>query len=331
LASGCAPSAELEAAPAAAPAHAGVYLAAPTCGPAKVTALRELLPDDEITGALEVDVQHLQRGKLFPEVERLLKAEGADVLDAMNACGVPLAKVEGVVAGFSEHDDVVMGIKAKGVGEVAALDCLAKKIETVTGKAPWRRVTRGCSTTLEVPDGEAKGFVVGRDIVVFASKSLEGAMERRVQGKDRSALDGRLGWVRGEVDMGSTAWMASRVPAGTGGALSPSMAGVARVGMSIDATRGLGLRLGAGFASAADAKTAASELEAQLATAKMMLPMMGLPATAADTIELAAKGNVVRMAMFLSLSDLEALRATIEGARSGSGGSPPSPPRRRGL
>lgn len=323
LAAGCGPSVELERAPQPMTATASAYVVAPTCGPAKVGSLRELLPDAELVGALEIDVQHLQRGKLFPELERMVKAERPEVLEAMNECGVPLANVEGVMAGFSDKDDVVMGVRAKGVGDAKTLDCLAKKIESATGKPAWSRVTTGCATTLELPDGDAKGYVVGRDMVVFASKSLETAMDRRVEGKDRSALDGRLGWVRGEVDMSSTAWLATNLPAGAAAPLGSAMAGVSRVGVSIDATRGLGLRLGAGFGSAADAKAAAKELEVQLVQIKAMLPMLGLPSSVGDSLEVAAKGNVVRMGMFLTLADLEVLRATVEGKGGGSGSPPP--------
>ncbi|MCX4242227.1 hypothetical protein [Paraliomyxa miuraensis] len=328
VAVGCSASAELEPAPASVPLESAAYVAAPICGPAKVSTLRELLPNVEILGALEIDVQHLQRGALFPEVERTLLAQSPEVLDAMNECGLPLASVEGLVAGFSDHDDVMMGIRAKGVGEAKTLDCLAKKIEGATGKSPWSRVTKGCATTLEMPDGDGKGFVVSRDVVVFASKSLQGAVDRRIQGKDESALAGRLGWVRGEVDTSSTAWMAANLPSGSSAGLGPAFSGLSRVGMSVDATRGLGLRMGAGFGSAAEAKAAAAELEGQLGQVKAMLPMLGLSSTVGDSIEVAAKGNVLKLGMFLAPSDLEALRQ-MAGGGSSTGGSPPPPPSRR--
>lgn len=331
LAGGCAPGDELSPTPALAPSHASAYVVAPKCGPAKVGSLRELLPDDKIMGALEVDVAQLQRGKLFPEVERLLAAEGADVLDAMKTCGVPLAKVEGLMVGFSEHDDVVFGVRAKGLGEAATLDCLATKIEKATGKAPWRRVSTACETTLEPVDEDGKGFVVGHDMVVFASKSLEGAVERRVAGKDRSALEGRLGWARKEVDMSNTAWMAANVPAGAAGGLSPELAGLARLGMSIDATRGLGLRMGAGFPSSTEAKAAAASLETQLVQIKAMLPLLGLPSSVGDSLSVDAKGNVVRMGAFLSASDLEALRKMAEGSGASSPEPPPAKRKRPGM
>jgi hypothetical protein len=331
---GCAPGGELSPTPAPARLQAAAYVAAPTkCGPAKVSSLRELLPDAEIMGAVEVDVEHLRRGKLFPELEKLLAAEGAEVLDAMNECGVPLAKVEGLVAAFSDSDDMMMGVRAKGLGEPATLDCLASKIEKSTGKAPWKRVTGTCETTLEVDGGDAKGFVVGHDMVVLASKSLEEAMGRRVAGKDRSALDGRLAWARKEVDMGNTAWMAANVPASASAGLPASMAGLSRMGMSIDATKGLGLRVGAGFASAAEAKAAAKEVESQLVQVKAMLPLLGLPSSVGETIDVSSKGSVLKLGMFLQLSDIDALRKEMMGA-SGGGSAPPSPPppsRRPGL
>ena len=332
LTGGCAPGGELSPTPAPARPQATAYVAAPSkCGPAKVSSLRELVPDAEIIGALEVDVEHLRRGKLFPEVEKLIAAEGAEVLAAMNECGVPLAKVEGLVAAFSDSDDMMMGVRAKGLGEPATLDCLASKIEKSTGKAPWKRVTSTCETTLELEGGDGKGFVVGHDMVVLASKSLEEAMGRRVAGKDRSALDGRLAWARKEVDMGNTAWLAANVPASASAGLPSTMAGLGRVGMSIDATKGLGLRVGAGFASAAEAKAAAKEVESQLVQVKAMLPLLGLPSSVGDTIDVSSKGSLLRMGMFLQLSDIDALRKAMAGAGGGGSSSPPPPPRKPGM
>ena len=329
LTAGCAPGGELSPAPAPTRAQASVYAAAPTrCGPAKVGSLRELLPDAEIVGAFELDVDHLRRGKLFPELERMLATESPEVLAALEKCGVPLAKVEGFVAGFSDDDDMMLGVRAAGVGEPATLDCLAGEIEKASGKAPWKRVTSACETTLELPEDDAKGFVVGRDMVVIASKSLAPIMARRVAGKDRSALEGRLGWARKEVDMNGTAWMAATVPASLASGLPTSMPGLSRVGMSLDATKGLGVRVGAGFSSASEAKAAAKELEAQLVQVKAMLPLIGLSTAMGDTFEVDAKGTVMRLGFFLQLSDVEALRKTIfAGGGGGSSSSPPPAPR----
>ncbi len=328
LGGGCGPAAELSPTPTPLRAQASAYAVAPTCGPASVSSLRELLPDVEILGAMELDVSHLRRGALFPEAERLLVSQASDALAAMDACGVSLSKVEGVIVGFSDDDDIVMGVRAKGIGEPATLDCLAGKIEKSTGKAPWKRVTVGCETTLEMPDADGKGFAAGHDMVVLASKSLEAAVGRRVAGKDRSALDGRLAWARTEVDMTSTAWVATNLPKGAGVGLSPSMAGLGHVGMTFDATKGLGVKMGASFSSAAEAKAAAKELESQIVQLKVMLPLLGLPAEVADTFEVGARGRLLRLGMFLRMSDIEALRLAA------TGGQPPAPappPARPGL
>lgn len=332
----CAPPVEVELAPEAELQEASAYVAAPRCGPAAVTSLPQLLPDDKIMGALELDVQHLRRGKLFADVEKVLETEASDALDAMKECGVPLSKVDGIIFGFSDHDDVVMGARAKDLGTPKTLDCLAKKIEKASGVAPWTRVTSGCSTMLEMQGGEGKGFAVGRDMVVFASPSMEAALERRAKGKDKSALDGRLGWVRREVDTSGTAWMASNVPAGVGSSVSPGMAGMSRVGLGIDTSKGLGLKMGVGFASAGDAKKAATEIEAQLVQLKAMLPLLGLPMSVGDSITVGASGEVVKLGVFLTPDDIDALRKTIEDATGGSSSSsgskaPPAKKRPGGI
>ncbi|MCA9649299.1 MAG: hypothetical protein KC501_05285 [Myxococcales bacterium] len=331
LVGACAPRVELEPAPEAQVLESAAYLVAPKCGLAPVTSLPQLLPDDRIMGAMELDVAHLRRGKLFGDLEKVMATEAADALAAMKECGVPLSAVDGVIMGFSDHDDVVMGARATDLGTPKTLDCLSKKIEAATGTAPWKRVTTGCTTTLELTDGEGRGFAVGRDMVVFASPTMEAAVERRVQGKDKSALEGRLGWVRREVDTSGTAWMASNLPAGVGSSLGTSMSGMTRVAMGVDATKGLGLKMGAGFASPSEAKKAAAELETQLVQIKAMLPLLGLPMSVGDSITIAAKGDVVSMSMFLTPDDLDALRKTIEDAMGASSSPPPPPSKRPGI
>ena len=131
--------------------------------------------------------------------------------------------------------------------------------------------------------------------------------------------------------MGNTAWLAANGPASASAGLPSTMAGLGRVGMSIDATKGLGLRVGAGFASAAEAKAAAKEVESQLVQVKAMLPLLGLPSSVGDTIDVSSKGSLLRMGMFLQLSDIDALRKAMAGAGGGGSSSPPPPPRKPGM
>ncbi|MEM7153331.1 MAG: hypothetical protein AAF799_10850 [Myxococcota bacterium] len=325
LAAGCTTT-ELQPAPASWSVEASVYTAAPRCEPLTAKSLVDVLPDHKIDGAVMLDVKNLRRGKLFKSVEPFLEAEARDVLDTMKECGVPLSKVNRVVAGFNEDEDVVFGLEATGVGKDKTLDCLSSKIEAATGEKPWSRVKRGCHTRLETSDADTTGFVVGPNMVVFASKSLEAKLETRLTGKSRSALDGRLSWIPREIDTGRTAWAASRLPPGAMAELGSGMAGANRVGVSIDATKGLDVGIGAGFKTAADAKSAAGEVEGQLAQLRAILPLAGLPSSVGDSFKVTSKGDVMKFTGFLSPSDIEAVRRTVEGLSGG--GSEPAPPSR---
>jgi hypothetical protein len=309
--------------------QASAYWVAPTCGPAKVGAVRELLPDGPLVGAMEVDMQGLQRSALFRDNKSALTAELSDVLDGMKACGVPLSKVERVTAGFSMSDDVVLGVKARGLATGKTLDCLSRKIESKSGTRPWTRTTSGCVTTLDIDGGDAKGFAVGRDMLVVASKSVADEVQRRIDGKDKSVLDGKLSWARREVDMGATAWVATNVPAGLSAGLSSSMSGMSHVGMSMDTTKGVGLEASVGFASSKNAKAAEAELSTMVVQARAMMPLVGLPSSVADTITLSSSGAVVKMGVSLSDSDVEALRRALDPSSGGSSGG--SPPPRKGM
>lgn len=326
----CGPG-ELEHAAAPASMEASAYVAAPTCGPAKIRSLRAVLPDDVLQGVMEVDVGALQRSPLFRDHRSLFESEAREVLDGMKACGVPLLGVDRLVAGFTTGDDVVLGVRATGLAQAKTLDCLARELEKSTGSPVWSRTTTGCSTTLEIDGGTAKGFAVGRDMLVVASASLAGAVERRIGGKDVSALDGKLRWARREVDMGHTAWVAGNLPPAVVAGMG-SMNGLERVGISIDATKGLGLKVSMGFVSPRDATAAKTELSTIVTQARAMLPMVGLPESVADTITLEARGRAVRVGVFLRPRDVEALGKTLEGAVGGPSNSPSSPPApRRGM
>ncbi len=311
MAAGCTPQiGQEESAPA--PFEASTYVAAPACGPTSVRSLREVLPDGPLLGAFEVDVQAMQRSPLFLDNKGMLEAEAKEALDAMKACGVPLSSVQSVAGAFGDGEEVVVGVQAKGVATPKTLDCLAREIEKATGTAPWARTTKACSTTLDIDGGDSVGFGVGPDMLVVTSKSLAEKVKRRIKGKDKALLGGKLGWVRREVDMGSTMWMAGNLPPGAGAALGSSMSGMQHVGVSLDATKGLGMKMSAGFVSAADAKAARTEMDNLAAQAGLMLPMLGLPSSVADTLVVDSKGASMTVSVFLSRSDIKALRKFAE-------------------
>lgn len=330
LAGACTPG-ELEHVSSPRSQQANLYVTAPTCGPVKVRSLRAVLPDDGLRGAMEVDARALLRSPLFRDHKALLEAEAKDFLDGMKACGVPLSKVDRVAAGFTMGDDVVLGVQARGLAEAKTLDCLAHERQKSTGTPAWSRTTAGCATTLELDGGDAKGFAVGRDMLVVASKSLAPAVQRRIDGKDKALLDGRLRWARREVDLGATAWVAGNLPPALASGMG-SMSGMEHVGMSIDATKGLGLKVTMGFASTPDAKAAKTELSGLVGQARLMLPMAGLPSSVADTITLGSTGRIVSVGLFLSPGEVESLSKALAGSIGPASPAPSaSKTERRGI
>ena len=325
LAAGCT-STELQPESADGSVEASVYMAAPKCDPLKAKSLEDVLPDDKIDGAFKLDVKDLRRGKLYKSIEPMFEAEAREVLDAMKACGVPLSKVNGVVAGFNEAEDVVFGVEAAGLGKAKTLDCLARKIEAATGESPWSRVKRGCHTRLETSDADVAGFVVGSNMVVFASKSLEASVESRLTGKSRPALSGRLGWIPREIDTGRTAWAGSTLPPGMAAGMSAGMSGMNRAAVSLDTTKGLDVGVGAGFGTVAEAKSAVSEIESQLMQLRAVVMLAGLPSSVSDSFKVSSKGDLVKLSAFLSPDDIDALRKTLESTAGGSS-EPEAPPR----
>lgn len=331
--SACGPAEVLQPVPESASpyAEASVYIAAaPKCAPAKITSVADALPDAKFVGMMNIQLSHMRSGPLFAEVGRTLAREAPEAVAAMEACKVPLSAVDTIALGFSEDEDIVVGMTAAGIGDPTTLDCFSSAIAKETGSAPWKRETHGCSTELVMPDGKSKGFVVDRNTVVLTSSSLEKAVAQRLQGKGRSAANGRFSWVRTDVDTKVSMWGAMNLPKDMQAGLS-SLPGLSRVSISVDASRGLGLAVGLGFNSATEARKAKGEIDMQADQIKAMAPVLGLPSSVGDSLTVSQKSTRVKMGLFLDAAAVELLRKAVGDL---SGGSEPeqapedSPPKR---
>jgi len=297
-----------------------MMLAPARCAPPKITDTRDALPDG-LKLAAHLDFKDAASGVFGSEVEAALKSnpETRELVAAVRKCGLPIHFADEATVGFDpDDDDVVVALKGRGLGSDKTIDCLHDAIKDKTGDSPWKKGTKACTTTLTMDDG-AVIYVAGKDVVVLASKRQDAAVRERLQGKGTALLDGSLKWARKSVEMKRSAWLAMEVPSAMA---AGGMPGLERVGASVDMAKGLDLEMSLGFSSRKEAGDAATKMK----TFTSLGAMMGVPSTLMDSVVIDHKGAEVGVEVFVSPSDLEALKDIANGA-GGSGGGPTPTPR----
>lgn len=307
--SACAPTVA-ESVPDEVAGESAMYAAAPKCPPSKLGTLAEVVPDENFPFVMAVDVQHLRRGPLFGDLEKLMESEAPEAIKAMKACKVPLSSVRHLVLAGNQDGDIVVAAEAPGLGRPATIECLQTQ-GGVTAKERLVAKTSGCTTTFTAPDGDATGFTSGPDRLIFASTAFAGATKRRVEGKGRSALAGRFSWVGKGLDRSKSAWMAVNPNGPMKAELDKNLPGIMHFGMSVDASKDVGFSVSFDFDTTSHSAAAETLLRGFADQAGMFLPMLGLSPSVADTIRLSRRDRTVTTGLTLTAKDLEALRNTI--------------------
>ena len=303
-----------------------MMLAPARCTPPKITDTRDALPDG-LTIAAHLDLKDAASGVFGSELEAALKSnsETRDVVAAVRKCGLPLHMADEATIGFDpDGEQLVLALEGPGLGSDKTIDCLHDAIKDKTGKSPWTKGAKACTTTLTTDDGSI-AYVAGKDVIVLASKAQDAAVRKRLQGKGTALLDGTLKWARKSVEMKRSAWLAMEVPSAMA---AGGMPGLQRVGASVDMAKGLDLEMSLGFASRKEAGDAAAKMK----TFTSLGAMMGVPTTLMDSLVIDHKGVEVGVEVFVSPSDLEALQDLASGGgggggHGGHGGGPTPKPR----
>lgn len=260
--------------------------------------LEELVPDGA-TGILSIDAQAILKSELYAKTKGLLDAQpdAKAQLDALKSeCGLDVESAQSYVSGFDvAGQNFLLAVRMPNIGKKSALECALGKmpkdddveitITEVDGRA-----------ALEIGDGVGKGWGWDDDTLVVASKGWTEAVQQRMKGEGKAAVDHYLKDAVALADRGRHVWFAGEMPALVAPFLDDTPAkGLLRVAGGIDVGTDFDVLVVAGFADEATAKWAKDTVQGLVDGGKPMAIEQGVPKAVVDSLVFEQDGALVRM------------------------------------
>lgn len=272
--------------------------------------LEQLVPDGA-TAMLSMDAKGLMQsalwGKLKASGEAAGDGKGKAALDHLKSeCKLDLEQLESVVMAFDAFSQSGMAaIRLPNLGTADALKCADALVVKEGGKSLWTVGEADGKPTVTAESGEVQGWALDDDTLVVSSKSWASAVQARIKGESKGAVDHGLAEAVALADRDKQVWLAGEVPALVAPFLEETPAkGVRRVAGSFQLGDELEIRMAAAFADEASAKAMHDEIEPKLEEARKLAVGQGLPQSAADSMKLELDGAVVRGEMTVDLAPL---------------------------
>jgi hypothetical protein len=291
------------------PLLAATVLTLPACKSERAK-LEQLVPDGA-TGMMSVDakgvVQSALWGKLRSTAEAAGDGKAKAVLDELrDGCKLDFEQVESLVMAFDAFSQSGMGaMRMPNLGTAEALRCADALVVKQGGKSLWTVGEEGGKATVTAEGGEVLGWALDDDTLVVSSKGWASAVQARMKGEGKSAVDGFLAEAMELADRDKHVWIAGEIPAVVTSFLEETPAkGLRRAAATMNFGDQLELAMAAAYTDEAAAKATHDEISGKLDEAKKLAVEQGLPQAAADSLELSLDGSVVRASMKVDLAPL---------------------------
>lgn len=259
--------------------------------------LEKLVPDGA-TGLMSIDGQALVKSPLYSSSMALVEAnaEAKAMLDQLESkCSLSYDDMGAVVVGL---DLLSQGVMVAGhwpnIGKKESLECMFE----VSGE---HRGGMGSPTFSEeggrtkIAAGEMVGWALDDDTLVMCTKSWSSAVEARIEGKGKAAIDNNLREVIGLTDTGKHLWFAGELPSVIGPFLEKTpVRGAKRAAGSVQLGDALAIELVAGFADEARAAELKDEATRQLEAFKGKVEQEEIT-KAMDSVSFEADGSILRV------------------------------------
>ncbi len=253
------------------------------------------------------DLAGLQKSKLWTDhVEGLVKAQGKDVLTAMEGCNLGLDKWQSVTLGMTEEgggDKIAIVAVADGLGKKENLECAHGKLKEIDGEDPWTAEEDG---KLLKMDKGGVGYVVDDNTVVLAGKDWSDAVAKLTKGEGKSAFDGALADVIKRTDTGKHVWFAGKLPE-SAGAMASSQLGAAPKDVAgyFDLSSGMEMKASLGLGSSDDAEAVKTKVEGMFnGMVKDMAKQQGVSEDTLDGIKFDTDGDAFTVEAKASDADI---------------------------
>ncbi|MBL4688696.1 MAG: hypothetical protein JKY37_29175 [Nannocystaceae bacterium] len=266
----------------------------------------KLIPDAAtIVGG--VDLAGIQKSKLWNDhLHELVKAQGKDVLAAMDACGLGLDKWQSITIGGTDAgggDKIALVAVADGLGKKETLECAHGKLKEIDGEEPWTVEEDG--KVLKMDDG-AMGYVIDDNTVVIAGKDWTDSVSKLAKGEGKSAFDGGLADVLKRTDTSKHIWFAGKVPEGAGTAAKEQLgAAPTDVAGYFDFSSGMEVKASIGVGSSDEAASVKEKVEGLFnGMAKGLAKAQGVSDDTLDNVKFDTDGNAFTIEAKASDADL---------------------------
>jgi hypothetical protein len=269
--------------------------------------LEELVPDGA-TGIVSFDAQAILKSELYAKTKVFLDAqpEAKAQLDALKSeCGLDVESAQSYVSGFDvAGQNFLLAIRMPNIGKKSALECALGKMPKDDGVKITITEVDG-RAALEIGDGVGKGWGWDDDTLVIASKGWTEAVQQRMKGEGKAAVDHYLKDAVALADRGRHVWFAGEMPALVAPFLDDTPAkGLLRVAGGIDVGTDFDVVAVAGFADEATAKSAKDTVQGLVDGGKAMAIEQGVPKTAVDSLVFEQDGSLVRMKVKVPIGEL---------------------------
>lgn len=267
----------------------------------------ELIPEAAMFVG-SVDIAAFVKSPAYVANKLVVEAQMKDALAVAGKCGLGLDAVQRVTFGVDPaRNHVAAVLDATGIGKRETLDCLHKEITAKDGREPWKFEERGGKQVLVMKDGT--GHMISDDRIAIASGDWATALAELVDGKGKSAFGGTLKDVIARTDSTKPLWAAGKIP--TEVVKGTPVEGAKDVAGSIDIASGVAVEVSVGFASADEATKFQAEAQKQFDQFKGILVPTGVPQAVVDSVQIAAKGPTMRIAVTASDADILALQSVM--------------------
>ncbi len=269
--------------------------------------IEELVPDGA-TGIVSVDAQALLKSELYAKTKAFVdqNAEAKALSDSLKSeCGLDFETMKSYVVGFDvAGQNWVAAVEMPNVGKKSAVECAVGKLPKDEGTPIVVSESDG-RTVLDLDGGKVKGWGMGDDAFVLASKGWVEAVEQRMKGEGKAAVDFYLKDAVALADRDRHVWFAGEVPTIAAGFLAETPAkGLLRVAGGVNVTTELDIVASAAFSDEASATAAKDAVQALVDGGKAMAIEQGVPKGAVDSLAFEQDGAIVRAKVKVPVSEL---------------------------
>ena len=269
--------------------------------------LEELVPDGA-TGLVSVDAQAIVKSDLYARARLLLEQnpEAKAQLEGLKTdCGLDMESVQNYVVGFDAvGQNVVAAIRMPNIGKKSAIDCGIGKlpkdddVKLVVSEAEGR-------VALDMDDGKVKGWALDDDTLVIVTKGWVEAVQQRVKGEGKAAVDNYLKDAVALADRERHIWFAGEMPTIVAPFIEDTPAkGLLRVAGGLNVTTDFDVVVAAAFVDEATAKTAKDTVQGLVDAGKAVAIERGVPKAAVDSLVFEQEAAIVRVKAKVPVAEL---------------------------